>query len=95
MMQWVRKVLWAIVLGATTSLCAQAGVLDAVFARKDDLGPPSQREWRLDEFTRIRLVPQEAGAPANQHPASIDPIALRQQLSAFSVPQGLTARAMP
>jgi len=64
---------------------AQAGMLDSLFAKKDDLGPVTQREWRLDEFTIVRLATKEAGAPANQHPAVVDPAALRNQLAAVQV----------
>jgi hypothetical protein len=39
------------------------------------------RSWQLHEFTRIELVPREAGAEPNQHPATFTPDTLRNQLA--------------
>jgi hypothetical protein len=60
-----------------------AGLLDSVLSSKNDLGPATRREWRLDEFTQVRLVDKEAGAPANQQPAVVDPAALTARLAAI------------
>jgi len=48
------------------------------------------RSWQLHEFTRIELVPREAGAEPNQHPAKLTPDALRDQLARvrFVAPNG-------
>lgn len=48
------------------------------------------RSWQLHEFTRIELVPREAGAEPNQHPATLTPDALRDQLARvrFVAPSG-------
>jgi hypothetical protein len=37
---------------------------------------PDQTQWRLNNFTWLKLVPAEAGAPANAHPASLSDEAL-------------------
>ena len=40
-----------------------------------------QRSWPIHEFTRIELVQREAVAEPNQHPATLQADALRQQLA--------------
>jgi len=37
---------------------------------------PGQTQWRLNNFTWLKLVPAEAGAPANAHPATLSEEAL-------------------
>lgn len=37
---------------------------------------PDQTQWRLANFTWLKLVPAEAGAPANAHPATLSDEAL-------------------
>jgi len=71
-------------LAATAAFAppAQAGLLDGIFSSKTDLGSNTQREWRIDEFTWVKLVEAEAGAPGNQHPANVDSAALSAQLGA-------------
>jgi len=63
------------------ALPAQAGLFDSLFggtpAVKVDAG---QRIWRIGEFTTVQLVPAEAGAAPNQHPARVTADALRWQL---------------
>jgi Short C-terminal domain len=63
------------------ALPAQAGLFDSLFggatAVKVD---PSQRLWRIGEFTTVQLVSAEAGAGPNQHPARVTADALRWQL---------------
>jgi hypothetical protein len=68
------------------SASAQAGWLDGLLAQAQDQGQaPSaasrQRLWSVHEFTRIELVPRESGAEPNQHPATLQADALRQQLA--------------
>jgi len=75
--------LWGVLAGL--AMPAHAGLFDSLFAKKDDLGPATQREWRLDEFTIVRLAPKEAEAPANQQPATVDVAALRNQLASVQV----------
>ena len=62
------------------ALPAQAGLFDSLFggtsAVKVDAG---QRIWRIGEFTTVQLVPAEAGAAPNQHPARVTADALRWQ----------------
>ena len=87
MMTMVRRRWMSAMFGATLAAAmvpAQAaGLIDSLFGNKTDLGPPTQREWRLDEFTTARLVAKEVGAPANQHPAAVDAAALRTRLAAI------------
>ena len=63
------------------ALPAQAGLFDSLFggatAVKVDA---AQRSWRIGEFTTVQLVPAEAGAGPNQHPARVTADALRWQL---------------
>jgi hypothetical protein len=44
---------------------------------------PGKRSWSLHEFTTIRLVRREPGSKPNQHPASVSPAILSQQLAAI------------
>ena len=37
---------------------------------------PDQTQWRLANFTWLKLVPAEPGAPANAHPATLGDEAL-------------------
>lgn len=71
----------AVLLGGTPA--AHAGWLDGLLAQ----GPAPttsagarQRTWAIREFTRIELVPREAGSEPNQHPATLQADALRQLL---------------
>jgi len=66
------------------SASAQAGWLDGLLAQDQSQAPGAaskQRSWPIHEFTRIELVPREAGAEPNQHPAALQADALRQQLA--------------
>ena len=65
---------------------AHSAVLDFLFGKKAGEADaaqldPKQREWRLGEFTSIRLAPREPDAAANQHPAQRSAESLRLQLS--------------
>jgi len=75
------------VLGATAHPAAAAGLLDSLFGsnQPEDMGPSKERSWQLDEFTSVRLVDKEAGAPTNQHPVALNRDALRAQLAAVQV----------
>ncbi|MBS0435084.1 MAG: SHOCT domain-containing protein [Proteobacteria bacterium] len=60
--------------------------MDFLFGASEKAAEPAhsgsrQRSWTVREFSAVRLVAREAGAPANQHPAALDPEALRQQLA--------------
>lgn len=46
--------------------------------------------FRMNEMSGLQLVPREAGSPPNQHPVSVSPEVLRQQLSAvrITLPKG-------
>ncbi|MEP7100017.1 MAG: SHOCT domain-containing protein [Burkholderiales bacterium] len=63
-----------------------ASWLDAIFGTgrsqtEAAKGGPSQRVWRLHEFTTVALVPREAGSDANRQPLQLPPEGLRQQLA--------------
>jgi hypothetical protein len=65
-----RRVLTQLVCGGLLA----SGVVAAAHAGQS-------RSWQLHEFTRIELVPREAGAEPNQHPAKLSPDTLRDQLA--------------
>jgi hypothetical protein len=68
------------------SVSAQAGWLDGLLAQGQSTGTASrQRLWAIHEFTRIELVAREPGAEPNQHPATLQPEGLRQQLAQIQV----------
>lgn len=59
---------------------------DFLFGSKNASGdkpavPSDRRVWRIGEFTAVQRAEREAGAPANQHPATIPPETLRQLLA--------------
>ena len=66
-----------------SALPAQAGLLDGLLGGKKAGDPRADKErhWQIDEFTAVRVVPAEAGAPPNQHPAIINPGSLKAQLA--------------
>jgi hypothetical protein len=75
---------------------AQAGIFDSLFgsgqtAVKVD---PAQRSWRIGEFTTVQVVPAEAGAAPNQHPARVTADALRWQLGGIRVTLGGSSVAL-
>jgi hypothetical protein len=66
------------------SSVAQAGWFDGLLAQGQAPATSAnakQRIWQIHEFTRIELTTREAGAEPNQHPATVSPEALRQQLA--------------
>lgn len=74
-------------LGCTA---AHAGVMDFLFGKKSASTEASstqgqadskRRSWRISEFTAISLVQREAGSTPNEHPVTLQPEGLRQQLS--------------
>ena len=54
---------------------------------------PDQTQWRLNNFTWLKLVPAEAGAPANAHPAPLGDEALVAALD--SVQATVEGRSTP
>jgi hypothetical protein len=77
----------------------QAGVLDALFGGSEKAADGSKsdarrRSWTLHDFTTIRLVPREAGAAGNQHPAQLEAEALRQQLAQVRFDVGAGTQAL-
>jgi hypothetical protein len=83
-----------VAVGAATFGPAHAGVMDFLFgSKKSEAQQPAQRDtgrrtWRLGEFTEIRLVPSEAGAAANNHPAVVSDAVLRDLLGQVRLPSG-------
>lgn len=85
----------ALALGATIALASgaaqAAGEMDFLFGTSAQ--PPVSSNgrtqvWKVAEFSAIRLVPREAGAPANAHPAQADAEALRAALQGVSATLG-------
>ena len=68
-------------LGLGSASCAQAGWLDGLLAQGQTSTASKQRLWAIHEFTRIELVAREPGSEPNQHPATLQPEGLRQQLA--------------
>lgn len=74
---------------------AQAGWLDGLLGQAPSPGANAkQRLWSIREFTRIELVAREAGAEANQHPASLQADVLRQQLAQVQLVERGAAQAL-
>ncbi|EHR70317.1 hypothetical protein BurJ1DRAFT_1447 [Burkholderiales bacterium JOSHI_001] len=80
---------------ALSSAPAQAGLLDGLFGKPaaPAVTDNGQREWALHDFTTLRLVPREAGAPPNEHPQQVNAEGLRQALAQVQV--NLPAGAEP
>lgn len=80
---WPRlAVCGAVLLGG--SAAAHAGWLDGLLAQGKTPAASAdarQRTWTIREFTRIELVPREAGSEPNQQPATVQVEALRQVLA--------------
>ena len=76
---WTLALCCALGLGSASS--AQAGWLDGLLAQGQTSTSSKQRLWSIHEFTRIELVAREPGAEPNQHPATLQPEGLRQQLA--------------
>ena len=86
-----RGLRWAVCCGMLLSgvPAAQAGWLDALLGQNQtqtqgeapSAGATKQRLWPLHEFTRIELAAREPGSEPNQHPATLQAEALRQQLA--------------
>lgn len=73
---------------------AHAGVLDFLFgssnketvqAKRPDSG---RKSWRVAEFSEVRLVPSEPGAPANNHPVTLSTNVLRDLLNQVRISGG-------
>ena len=77
-----------VLLGVSTP--ARADWLESLFGKSSsatrDAAKPgkTQRLWRLHEFTAVAIQPRETGSSPNQHPVSLQPEALRQQLAAVT-----------
>jgi hypothetical protein len=92
----------ALLLGAAAP--AQAGWFDNLFgpsatpsasAPAVTAADAKQRLWRLGDFSKIEIVPREAGAPENQQPVTVSGELLFQQLSLVQeTTQGASRRAL-
>lgn len=49
--------------------------------RPGQAAEPGQTQWKLANFTWVKRVPAEAGAPPNAHPATLSPEALQAVLA--------------
>ncbi len=57
-------------------------------------GTNGRQLWRLSDYTTIELVAREPGAPANQHPWSVEPNALHAMLQQVQVLRGGKSKAL-
>jgi hypothetical protein len=84
----LRKALLAIAFGAVVAVAmpAQAGLLEGLFGGGSDLGPTTQRSWKLAQFTWVKLAEdKESAAAHNLHPVNVDAALLKAQLGAIQV----------
>jgi hypothetical protein len=68
---------------------AAAGPMDFLFTTgavpSSDASRTAPRTWKFDEFSALRLVPREAGAAPNAHPAQVNGDALRTALASVQI----------
>ncbi|WP_198414918.1 SHOCT domain-containing protein [Piscinibacter terrae] len=63
-----------------------AGLLEGLFGNSGDLGPSTQRSWKLAQFTTVKLVEDKESSTANnRHPAQVDASTLKSQLAGIQV----------
>lgn len=75
---------------------AQAGVFDTLFGRSAaaasqpaaQTSAPGRRHWQLAEFTELRLLAREVGAPLNDHPQAIPAAVIREWLQSVVLQRG-------
>lgn len=81
----LRAVALATALGIAAPTWA-AGPMDFLFSGGGMVpSADAGRAWKISEFSAVRLAPREAGAPANQHPVTIEPERLRALLGVVEV----------
>ncbi|BDT70026.1 hypothetical protein os1_42180 [Comamonadaceae bacterium OS-1] len=67
---------------------AHAGLFDGLLGGST-AGDASQRStWNIHDFSSVQLVPREAGATENRHPAAIAARTLEQLLASVRIPGG-------
>ena len=76
-----------VALGLVSGMgAAQAGVMDFLFGGKSDAkaaeAVTTGRYWPIGEFSEVRIVASEPGAPPNAHPANVSAQTLTQLLGA-------------
>lgn len=93
------RALWLAAWLGGVAAPAHAGVMDFLFGSADKSADatrasPGQRSWPIHEFSAIRLVAREAGAPPNEHPATLETETLRQLLSPLRFAVGNNAQPL-
>lgn len=84
--QWIATAVCAASLVAASG--AHAGLFDGLFggSKAGDASQSDQRTvWNIHDFSSIQLVPREAGAPDNRHPAVLDTRTLQQLLESVRI----------
>jgi len=84
----LRKTAIAVAFGGVFAIAmpAQAGLLEGLFGGSSDLGPSTQRSWKLAQFSWVKLAEdKESAAAHNLHPVNLDAAALKTQLGAIQV----------
>lgn len=77
---------------ACVAASSQAGVLDFLFGSSKEASPSKaapdtrRRTWHISEFSGVRVVPAEAGAPANSQPVALSANTLRDVLNQVRAP---------
>jgi len=74
--------------GALAALALAGGALPA----KPLAVRPQDKQWVVSEFTWVKLVPKEAGAPGSEHPAVLDDGFLASRLGSIRIPLDQDAR---
>jgi hypothetical protein len=74
--------------GALAALALAGGALPA----KPMVARPQDKQWVVSEFTWVKLVPKEAGAPGSAHPAVLDDGFLASRLGSIRIPLDQDAR---
>lgn len=85
----LRQAAMAVALGSVLAVSMpahSAGLLEGLFGNSGDLGPSTQRSWKLAQFTTVKLVEdKESAAANNRHPAQVEASALKSQLAGIQV----------
>jgi Short C-terminal domain len=76
----------ALVLGALSAQAYQADSSTSLSGTAPVMrGTTGRQLWRISDYTTVELVAREAGAPANQHPWTIEPNTLHALLQQVQV----------
>jgi hypothetical protein len=96
---WALSALGLVAVLGGVAAPAHAGVMDFLFGSAEKSADATraaegQRNWPIHEFTAIRLVTREAGAPPNEHPSTVEAEALRQLLAPLRFAVGSNAQPL-